>query len=303
VTFAFKTGKASKAKRKVSGPRSIKKRRTQAEMSDLRFKLFNIVSEEPPMIVRQAYYQCVARGFVEKTEAQCRAITRQLGKMRNDGTIPYEWITDSTRWMRRPTTYGSVKDCLEQTARLYRRHVWADLDCRVEIWLEKEALAGVLVEVTDPWDVPLMVCRGYPSTSFVHAAGEAITDDGVETFIYYFGDHDPSGRNIAASTEQKLRKFSGGVDVHFQSVAITPEQIAEFSLPTRPTKKSDPRSNGWTGGSIEVDALPPSKLRELTSECIERHIPEGHMDVLEKAESSERDALRIFGDRFSRWDS
>ncbi len=294
---------ASKAKREVSGPRFIKKRRTKAEMATLRGQVFGIVSEDPPMIVRQAYYQCVARSIIEKTENECRAITRVLGKMRSDGTIPYEWITDSTRWMRRPTTYGSVKDCLEQTARLYRRSVWADLDCRVEVWLEKEALAGVLVDVTDEWDVPLMVCRGYPSTSFVHAAGEAITDAGLETFIYYFGDHDPSGRNIAATTERKLRQFSAGVDVHFESVAITPEQVAEFNLPTRPTKKSDPRAKEWAGGSIEVDALPPSKLRELTRECIERHIPDGHMAVLEQAESSERDALEIFGDHFSRWNS
>ena len=273
-------------------------------MAALRLQLFEIVSEDPPMLVRQVFYQAVARGVVEKTEGQCTSIKRELGRMRSDGTIPYEWITDSTRWMRRPTTYGSVRDCLEQTARIYRRSVWADLDCRVEIWLEKEALAGVLVPITDEWDVPLMVCRGYPSTSFVHAAGEAITNAELKTFIYYFGDHDPSGRNIAATTEKKLRQFSAGVDVYFESVAVTPEQIVELSLLTRPTKKSDPRSKKWRGGeSVEVDAIPPSRLRELTRECIERHIPDGHMDVLEQAESSERDALEIFGVHFARWNS
>src|SRR5690606_20733283 len=124
-------------------------------------------------------------------------------------------------WMRKPKTYGSVEDALTETARLYRRQIWADLDTRVEVWLEKEALAGVLVEVTAKWDVPLMVTRGYPSLSYLHSAGEAIQADGVETFIYYFGDRDPSGVDIARHVEKELCEFAGEVPVYFEPVAVT----------------------------------------------------------------------------------
>jgi hypothetical protein len=246
------------------------------------------------MSVRQVYYQAVVRGLIDKTEQAYKGIVHLTGKMRRDGEIAYSDIADNTRWMRKPDTYGSIADMAEQTARLYRRQVWAGLPCRVEVWLEKEALSGVLVDVTAKWDVPLMVTRGYPSTSYVHSAGEYIKSNDIETFIYYFGDHDPSGRDIARHTEKKLREFAGDVPVNFVSVAVTRDQIKTLRLPTRPTKKSDSRAKGWKGGSVEVDAIHPTKLREMANACIEQHIPAGHMDVLLAAEESERKALTIF---------
>src|SRR5690606_17343755 len=120
--------------------------------------------------------------------------------------------------------------------------IWADIDCRVEIWLEKEALAGVLFDVTAEWDVPLMVTRGYPSLSYLHGAGEAIAHGGIKTFIYYFGDRDPSGVDIARHVAEGLIEFSGDVPVYFTPVAVTAAQIDELDLPTRPTKKSDSRA-------------------------------------------------------------
>jgi hypothetical protein len=208
-------------------------------MGELRAALAAIVEEAAPMTVRQVYYQAVTRGPIEKTEQQYKAIGRLLVLMRRAGQISYDDIADNTRWMRKPKTYGSVEDALTETARIYRRQIWADLDCRVEVWLEKEALAGVLVAVTDAWDVPLMVTRGYPSLSYLHAARAAIQNSGLETFIYYFGDRDPSGVDIARHVEKTLYEFANGVPVNFESVAVTEDQIKELGLPTRPTKKTD----------------------------------------------------------------
>ncbi|MBL8726658.1 MAG: hypothetical protein JNK49_21635 [Planctomycetes bacterium] len=266
-------------------------------MTDLRSALVEIVREGAPMTVRQIYYQAVTKGLIDKTEQQYKAIGRLLVLMRRDGTIDYQDIADNTRWMRKPTSYGSIEDALAQTARIYRRQVWADLECRVEVWLEKEALAGVLVDVTAKWDVPLMVTRGYPSLSYLHSAGEAIRASGLETFIYYFGDHDPSGVDIARHVAESLAEFAGDVSVTFTPVAIRKEQIRIFNLPTRPTKSSDSRARDWEGGSVEVDALHPDVLRSLANDVIEYHIPEGHMDTLLAAEASERQALRMFGKR------
>ena len=282
----------------TSGTSPTKRRRTKTEMAAMRAALIAIIDEAAPMTVRQVYYQAVTRGLIDKTEQEYKAICRLLVLMRRDGSLPYDNIADNTRWMRKPKTYGSIEDCLVQTTRLYRRQIWADLNCRVEIWLEKEALAGVLLDVTAEWDVPLMVTRGYPSLSFLHGAGEAIAYGGIETFIYYFGDRDPSGVDIARHVAEGLTEFSDDVPVYFTPVAVTGAQIDELDLPTRPTKKSDSRAKNWVGGSVEVDAIHPSKLRALAEECIERHIPDGHMDVLQEAESSERQALRMFGHRF-----
>ena len=115
---------------------------------------------------RQVYYQATVRGLIDKTEAGYRQVQTDLVKMRRDGALPYNWLADSTRWQRKPTTYRSVKEALEDTARFYRKDLWADADSYVEVWLEKDALAGVVMPVTSVYDIPLMVARGYASLSF-----------------------------------------------------------------------------------------------------------------------------------------
>lgn len=147
----------------------------------------------------------------------------------------------------------------------------------------------MLVDVTEEYDVPLMVTRGYASLSYLHSAAEAIADKGKPTFIYYFGDHDPSGQDISANVERRMREFAPDAEIHFERIAVTPEQTADWNLPTRPTKKSDSRARNFTGESTEVDAIEPDTLRDLARECIERHIPEGHLEVIKAAEESERE--------------
>jgi len=94
---------------------------------------------------------------------------RLLTEMRRAGDIPFDWIADNTRLMRKPRTYSSLEAMLTQTKEFYRRALWDDQDAYVAIWLEKDALSGVLLEAAYQWDVPLMVTRGYSSVSFLHS--------------------------------------------------------------------------------------------------------------------------------------
>jgi hypothetical protein len=103
-------------------------------------------------------------------------VQRELVKLPLTSATPYGWIADNTRWQRRPRTLNGPEEALRETARLYRKSLWVSADTRVETWLEKNALAGVVVEVTDEYDVPLMVTRGYPSLSFLAEAAEEIAD-------------------------------------------------------------------------------------------------------------------------------
>ncbi len=122
-----------------------------------------------------------------KTEAAYKSIVGRLAKeMRLSGDLPYEWLADNTRWMRKPTTWPGAEAVLKRTARSYRQALWDQSDEYVEIWLEKDAIAGVIFEETAKWDVPLMVTRGYPSLSFVYSAAEAITAMDRPTWLYYW---------------------------------------------------------------------------------------------------------------------
>src|SRR5215831_11573165 len=104
---------------------------------------------------------------------------------------PPRYASCSIGWFR--TTWSSLDEMLENAASSYRRALWDEQSVYVEIWCEKDALAGVLYDVTREWDVPLMVTKGFPSESFLYEAALAIREQGKPAHLYYFADHDPSG--------------------------------------------------------------------------------------------------------------
>jgi hypothetical protein len=161
----------------------------------------------------------------------------------------------------------------------------------VEIWLEKDALAGVLIEETDPWDVPLMVTHGFPSISYVYEAAEALRKVGKPAFLYYFGDRDPSGVHIDRSLAQRLREFAPDAEIHFERLAVTLQQITDWDLPTRPTKTGSTHARGFEGDSVEVDAIPGRQLRQMVRKAIEWHIDQEVLARLKKTEELERQTL------------
>lgn len=267
-------------------------RRSRADIDNVRVTIRELLADEHPMTVRQVFYQLVSRGTIDKTEAQYKqTVVRLLAEMRRAGQIPFEWLADNTRWARKPLTYGSLREMLELARETYRRSLWNDQDAHVEVWLEKDALAGVLYDETYIWDVPLMVTRGYSSLSYLYEAAQSLIAVGKPTYLYYFGDWDPSGRDITRSTEAGLREFAQDVDIHFERVAVTERQIHELRLPTRPTKATDSRSKGFAGESVEVDAIPPATLRQLVRGCIHRHLDTELSKRTERVQEQERGRL------------
>ncbi len=168
-------------------------RRTKSAMAGIRDAIFALLVEDHPQTVRQVFYALTVRGVIKKLEIEYqRTACRLLTEMRESGDIPFAWIADNTRWMRKPATFVGLDSCLQNTAKFYRRDLWAAMPVYVEIWCEKDALAGVLMEETEVYDVPLMVARGYSSVTFLHSAAEAIEAKGKPAYIFHFGDLDPS---------------------------------------------------------------------------------------------------------------
>jgi hypothetical protein len=277
----------------VGGATTSRRRRTKREVQQLCDVIAGVVSANAPMTVRQVFYQLVSLGVIDKTEGEYRGVVvRLLTKMRMEGLLPWHWITDGTRWMHKSARYGSIEEALRATSRLYRRDYWRELEDYVEVWLEKDALAGVLFSVTDEWGVPLMVTRGFASLSYIHKAAQAIERVAKPTHIYYFGDYDPSGVEIDRNLERRLREFAPGSEIRFERVAVRREQIEQLGLPTRPTKVRTTHGLGLhEGDSVEVDAIPPAVLLDLVRGSIERHVDRSRVAVLEAAEASERELL------------
>jgi hypothetical protein len=139
-----------------------RQRATQYEMLQRAKFLIAYANEHGPVTVRGLYYQAEVAGLpgIDKTESSYGKIQRQVLDLRRKGELPYETIADATRWMRKPKSYNSIEDALRETARLYRRNLWRDSEDYVEVWCEKDALAGVIYPVSSLYDVPLMVSRG-----------------------------------------------------------------------------------------------------------------------------------------------
>ena len=267
-------------------------RATKAQVEARRDALLAIIENGRPMTVRQVFYQATVQGLVEKAETGYSKVQVDLTKLRRAGELPYDWLADNTRWQRKPRTFDSVEDALKQTAEFYRKSLWRDADTYVEIWLEKDALAGVIYPVTSLYDVPLMVARGYASLSFLHTAAEYINQLDVPACIYHLGDFDPSGVNAGEKIEETLRELAPDAEINFERLAVTREQIGEWNLPTRPTKKSDTRAKGFGDISVELDAIDPNDLRDLVQMAIEQHLPEHQFEILKAAEESERTLIR-----------
>jgi len=269
-----------------------RRRRSKTEIAHICDVMCELVREEQPMTVRQVFYRLVSQGVIEKTEGEYqRTVGRLLVRLRREGRIPFSWIADSTRWVHKRRSYESAEEALRITARAYRQMLWADQPVYLEIWLEKEALAGVVIEETDPYDVPLMVARGYPSLSFLYSTAENLAAQDKPAVIYHLGDWDPSGVDIARKIEHDVREFAPDADIRFERVAVTPAQIKYWNLPTRPTKRTDTRARGWLGDSVDLDAIPPLELRGLVRGLIERNIDARALEIARVVEREERQLL------------
>jgi hypothetical protein len=268
-------------------------RATKYQMNCRRAALWALTETLQPATVRQVFYQATIHGIAPKTELGYDAVQRCLAELRLDYGMPFGWLVDNSRWMRKPRSYDSMEAMLRITAETYRRSLWVDATSYVEIWLEKDALSGTLYDVTAEFDVPLMVARGYSSLTFLKESAEVIAGRDKPCFIYHAGDWDPSGQNAADNIELRLREFAPDADITFTKLAVTPEQIAAWNLPSRPTKTSDSRSVTWQGGdSVELDAIHPQTLRALIRTAIEQHVDERQLDIIRTAEESERELLR-----------
>lgn len=272
------------------------KRRSKKEMKGLLEATLRALEDEPgAMTIRHLCYVMESRGYIEKTERAFKTYDGHLVNWRRKGLIPWNAFIDNTRWYYGRNVYDGLEDALIQSRNAYRRNLWADLDVYVEIWTEKDAIAGVLLDAADPYGVKVLPLRGFASLSMLYSAAVTFREmarHDKEVYVYFFGDHDPSGRLIDPSALRSLED-DFGVSVNFDRVALTEDQMRDYNLPTRPTKKSN-HSKKFKGRSVEIDALPMDALRELVDEAISQHIPHGWLEKIEGIEAQERATLDSF---------
>ena len=284
-----------------NGTRAIKRpaRRSKAEIEDICEAIYDVLCEENPQSVRHVFYRLCSTGHVPKDEKGYRTVQRKLIDLREADIVPWDWVSDGTRWRHQEQSFDSMADAVRFTADTYRRDAWRRTPTYVEVWCESDSIAGVLTSETDRYNVPLMVSRGFSSRSYLHRAAKEIEAEGRKAHLYYIGDWDPSGKMIPEKIMEQLTRHAPDAEIHFERLLVNPDQIEEWELPTKPAKRST-HSKGFVGGTVEAEAVPAQVTRRILREAIEQHLDMREIAVMRVAEESERGILRYTAQRLSK---
>lgn len=255
---------------------------------------------DQPMTVRQIFYQCVSRGVIPKTEQAYKRIADATVQLRLSGELPYQKIADGTRTRRTVNSYDSLSEVLEETRHTFRRNLWRDQDHHVEVWCEKDALSGVLLPVCQYYQVPFVACRGFPSLSLRYESASEMIRSGKPATVLYLGDHDASGQSISDNLEAELRHH--GADVTVERIALNPDQVRHWNLPTRPGKASDSRQQAFArrfgDASVELDALAPNVLTTIVEDAVVDYIDADAWRSLQMTEAVQQQSLNDYLDQW-----
>lgn len=275
-------------------------------MEEFRDAIYEIVAGNWPCSCRQVYYLGIGMLWDKDTDGSRRnynSVVRELGIMRERGSLPWGWITDATRYVRIATMYDSVEEAIQRTAEEYRRDLWSMQPRRVEVWAESDSIAGVVDPVTRKLGVGLFSCRGQSSKDFAHSAAQTYRAIGKPVTVLYIGDWDPSGLAISRSLEERLIRYAdGAVPIDFRRVALTADDVRHGGLTSHQVNRNDRNLKRYEDVcralrldpevSTEVEALPPQELRDrLELEILGLIDDYDRWQATLAAEESERDVL------------
>ncbi len=256
------------------------------------------------LTLRQLYYQFVARGHIANKDSEYKRLGSIVADARMAGLIDWLAITDRTRNLRQNSHWDDPADIIDSAAKSFRVDKWSNQSCRPEVWIEKDALVGILETACNPLDVPFFSCRGYTSLSEMWVAAQRLLgyqNNKQKPVIFHLGDHDPSGIDMSRDIQDRLETF--GVMIEFHRIALNMDQVKQYQPPPNPAKATDARFSDYESQfgieCWELDALDPVTLTTLIQGEIKalRNARKWKARELEEAKGRETIAAAA-----SRWD-
>lgn len=256
------------------------------------------------LTLRQVYYQMVARDEIPNTMQSYKRLGSIIDDARLGGLIDWIAIVDRTRNLRELSHWEEPADVIASAAYSFRVDKWKEQQNRIEVWVEKDALVGVIGQVCERWDVPYFSCRGYTSSSEMWLASQRLKGHARKNqnpIIIHLGDHDPSGKDMTRDIDDRLTLFMGGVPV--ERIALNMDQIEQYDPPPNPAKITDSRARNYIAEfgeeSWELDALEPSVIDALIDEKIREIIDIDLWEQVSASEQREREHLETAASRWS----
>jgi hypothetical protein len=261
------------------------------------------------LTLRQLYYQFVSRDIIANQMSEYKRLASLINDARLAGLIDWSHLEDRTRNLQSLGHWDSPADILDSAASSYRLNMWENQEAYVEVWIEKDALIGVIERPCNLLDVPYFSCRGYTSQSEMWSASQRIirkTNYGEkQAHIIHLGDHDPSGIDMSRDIDDRLNLFcdaDGVVPPVIHRIALNMDQVREFNPPPNPAKLSDSRAVGYISRhgneSWELDALRPEVIDALIHSEVEQFIDAEQWEEDVARAQRGRDAIEDVAARF-----
>jgi hypothetical protein len=241
----------------------------------------------------------VRLGITDPTDEQSDASA--LAAYRKLLIMPFHWVADNTRTRYQARQYADKEEAVKQMHRMYRRDLWLAQPCHVEVWCESDALADVLMEVTDKYRLALLPCRGQAGKRFVFDSARSYRTIDKPVVVLYIGDFDPSGLDIRRSLHHRMIRY-GAPDVDFRWLAVTPEQVRDQGLIGHGLNRNIPQPvlarfyaecdrAGVSREAVEAEAMEPAVLRDLLDDEINSLMDQRQWQIEQAVETSERLSL------------
>ncbi|HPZ08366.1 MAG TPA: hypothetical protein PL110_09645 [Candidatus Eremiobacteraeota bacterium] len=241
------------------------------------------LSSYKPLTLRQIYYQLVGKGLIENKVSQYNMLSGLLKWARIEGYIPWGDIEDRVRAYHDLTGWNNSGNFISASLRSfllgYRRDLLQTQKKYLEIWIEKDALSTIFTRVAREYTVPVVVCRGFSSISFLNDFRERLGSQRKREFLMlYFGDFDPSGVEMLDAMKTTLREEMSVTGIKFKRIALLKNDIIKYHLPHNPDalKKTDTRARkhieAYGELAVELDALRPDILEEKIKHSVEREL-------------------------------
>lgn len=262
------------------------------------------------LTLRQLFYQFVARDLIPNTFREYKKLSSTVTDARYAGLIDWLHITDRTRSLRSNSHWDEPEDIIASAVSSFAIDKWQAQEYRPEIWIEKDALVGVIEGVCKRLDVSYFSCRGYTSASEMWIAARRLIryiENGQVPIVIQLGDHDPSGIDMTRDIFDRLELFieSEGYDpAEVQRTALNMNQIEMYRPPPNFAKLTDSRADAYVKrygqNSWELDALEPTVLADLIESTVASYrddrLWQGAVSLEERHRSDLRDVAQRWSD-------
>lgn len=226
------------------------------------------------LTLRQLYYQFVSRDFIANNQREYKNLGDIINDARLAGLVDWEAIVDRTRNLQALANWESPADIIKACANQFRIDKWEEQQYRVECWIEKDALVGVIEGVCNELDIDYFSCRGYTSQSEMWSAAMRLKryrQNAQIPLVLHLGDHDPSGKDMTRDITDRLTEFSGD-EIEVKRLALNMPQVEQYNPPPNPAKITDSRAENYIAEfgeeSWELDALEPAVIAQLIRDAV-----------------------------------